>query len=48
MSESEWGSADEDEHDLDKFDVELGDEDEFDQGKLQNELERIHMYDKLL
>lgn len=45
LSESEWGSADEDERDLDKFDVELGDEDEFDQGILQNQLERIHMYD---
>lgn len=44
LSESEWGSADEDERDLDKLDIELGDEDEFDQGKLQNQLERIHMY----
>lgn len=42
LSESEWGSADEDEKDLDKFDIELGDEDEFDQNKLQEEVGRIH------
>lgn len=43
LSGSEWGSADEDEKDLDRFEVELGDEDLFDQSKIQSELERIHM-----
>lgn len=43
LSESEWGSADEDEKNLDKFDIELGDEDEFDQDQLQDEVGRIHM-----
>lgn len=42
LSESEWGSADEDEKDLDKFDIELGDEDQFDQNKLREEVGRIH------
>lgn len=42
LSESEWGSADEDEKNLDKFDIELGDEDQFDQKKLQEEVGRIH------
>lgn len=43
LSESEWGSADEDEKNLDKFDIELGDEDEFDQQQLQDEVGKIHM-----
>lgn len=43
LSGSEWGSADEDEKDLDRFEKELGDEDLFDQSKIQSELERIHM-----
>lgn len=43
LSESEWGSADEDEKNLDVFEGELGDEDEFDQAKLQTELERIQL-----
>lgn len=42
LSESEWGSADENEDHLDKFEGELGDEDEFDQDKLQEEVGRIH------
>lgn len=42
LSESEWGSADENEDNLDKFEGELGDEDEFDQDKLQEEVGRIH------
>ena len=43
LSESEWGSADEDEKDLDKYDIELGDEEKFDQDKLQDEVGKIHM-----
>lgn len=43
LSESEWGSEDEDEKHLDKLDIELGDEDEFDKTKLISELGRIHM-----
>ncbi|XP_058465762.1 claspin [Malaya genurostris] len=42
LSESEWGSADEDEKDLDRYDLEVGDEEKFDQNKLHEELERIH------
>lgn len=42
LSESEWGSADEDERDLDKFDIELGDEENFDQNNLREEVGRIH------
>uniref|UniRef100_A0A182T882 Claspin n=1 Tax=Anopheles maculatus TaxID=74869 RepID=A0A182T882_9DIPT len=42
LSESEWGSADEDERDLDQYDLELADEEQYDQRKLQRELEKIH------
>jgi hypothetical protein len=42
LSESEWGSADEDEKQMDTYDVELGDEDQFNQNKLQEEVGRIH------
>uniref|UniRef100_A0A8D8HVP7 Claspin n=1 Tax=Culex pipiens TaxID=7175 RepID=A0A8D8HVP7_CULPI len=42
LSESEWGSADEDEKDLDRYDVEVGDEEQFDQDQLQQDLGRIH------
>ncbi|XP_058169198.1 enolase-phosphatase E1-like [Anopheles ziemanni] len=42
LSESEWGSADEDEKDLDRYDMELADEEQFDQKQLQQELEKIH------
>lgn len=47
LSESEWGSADEDEKDMDKYDIELGDEENFDQDKLQKELGQIHMRDMM-
>lgn len=44
LSESEWGSADEDEKDLDAYDEkDLANEEDFDQRKLQSELERIRM-----
>lgn len=42
LSESEWGSADEDEKEMDKFDIELGDEEQFDQNQLREEVGRIH------
>ncbi|TDG50339.1 hypothetical protein AWZ03_003244 [Drosophila navojoa] len=42
LSESEWGSADEDEKNMDCYDIELGDEDQFDREKLRNELGQIH------
>lgn len=43
LSESEWGSADEDEKDLDMYDGDLVNDEEFDQNKIQSELERIRM-----
>ncbi|XP_017060070.1 claspin isoform X2 [Drosophila ficusphila] len=42
LSESEWGSADEDEKNMDNYDIELGDEDHFDRDKLRHELGQIH------
>ncbi|KAH8286940.1 hypothetical protein KR018_010724 [Drosophila ironensis] len=42
LSESEWGSADEDEKNMDVYDIELGDEDQFDREKLRHELGQIH------
>jgi hypothetical protein len=36
-------SDDEDERGMDQYDIELGDEEGFDQAKLQSDLERIHM-----
>lgn len=43
LSESEWGSDDEDEKDLNRYEVELGDKDKFDKDKLRGELERIRL-----
>lgn len=43
LSESEWGSEDENENDLDHLEKEAGDEDEIDQDRLKEELGRIHM-----
>ncbi|XP_053957194.1 claspin isoform X1 [Anastrepha ludens] len=42
LSESDWGSADEDEKNLDQYDIELGDEDEFDKEEVRAELGKIH------
>lgn len=43
LSESEWGSADEGEKDLDTYELELGDDEEIDSTKVQQELERMHV-----
>lgn len=43
LSESEWGSADEDEKDLDDYEVEDGDTEKFNEKKLRTDLEKIHM-----
>lgn len=43
LSGSEWGSADEDEKEMDKLMVEMGDEEQFDQDQLREEVGRIHM-----
>ncbi|CAO1438716.1 unnamed protein product [Diamesa hyperborea] len=43
MSGSEWGSADEDEKEMDNLMVEMGDEEQFDQDELREEVGRIHM-----
>lgn len=43
LTESEWGSADEDENDLDTFEVEAGDTEQFNEKKLRTDLEKIHM-----
>uniref|UniRef100_A0A182QQB4 Claspin n=1 Tax=Anopheles farauti TaxID=69004 RepID=A0A182QQB4_9DIPT len=42
LSESEWGSADEDEKGLDRYDIEVADEEQYDQKQLQEQLEKIH------
>jgi hypothetical protein len=42
LSESEWGSADEDEKDMDKYEIELADDEQFDQAQLREEVGRIH------
>ncbi|XP_056639001.1 claspin [Diorhabda sublineata] len=43
LSESEWGSADEDEKDLDRLEFEQGDTEKFDEKQMRTDLERIHM-----
>lgn len=43
LSESEWGSDDEDEKELNRYEAELGDADKFDKEKLKGELERIRL-----
>lgn len=43
LSESEWGSDDEDEQGLDKFEYEEGDAEEIDEDKVKSQLDRIHM-----
>lgn len=43
LSESEWGSEDEDEQNLNNYEAELGDEDEFDRAKVHSDLERIRL-----
>uniref|UniRef100_A0A0A1X4S3 Claspin homolog n=1 Tax=Zeugodacus cucurbitae TaxID=28588 RepID=A0A0A1X4S3_ZEUCU len=42
LSESEWGSADEDEKNADQYEMEIGDEDVFDKEELRDELGKIH------
>ena len=42
LSESEWGSADEDEKDLDKLEKEEGDDDDIDEDQMRNQLGKIH------
>lgn len=43
LSESEWGSDDEDERGLNTFEVEAGDADVFDEREVRRDLEKIHM-----
>ena len=43
LSGSEWGSADEDEIELDCMEKEEGDDDVINQRKMRSELEKIHM-----
>lgn len=43
LSESEWGSEDEDEKGLDVLEKEEGDEEKFDEDELRKDLEKIHM-----
>lgn len=42
LSESEWGSADEDEKGMDNYEKDLADEEQFDQAQLREEVGRIH------
>lgn len=43
LSESEWGSEDEDERNLDDLEIEKGDEEQFDENKLRTDIEKIQM-----
>ncbi|KAF7279020.1 hypothetical protein GWI33_007661 [Rhynchophorus ferrugineus] len=43
LSESEWGSEDEDEKGLDELEFEAGDTEKFDEDKMKEDLEKIHM-----
>lgn len=43
LSESEWGSADEDERGLDELEFEDGDKEKLDEEQVKRDLERIHM-----
>lgn len=48
LSESEWGSADEDEKDeMNQYEVELGDLEKFDKNQLRDELERIRLREQI-
>lgn len=42
LTEEEWQSADEDEKGLDNYEIDLADEEQFDQNKLREEVGRIH------
>ncbi|XP_044584460.1 claspin-like [Cotesia glomerata] len=42
LSESEWGSEDEDEKDLDKFEIEEGDAEDIDENLMKDQLGKIH------
>ncbi|KAL3288108.1 hypothetical protein HHI36_002558 [Cryptolaemus montrouzieri] len=43
LSESEWGSEDEDERNLDDMEFEKGDEEKFDEDELRSDIERVQM-----
>ncbi|XP_044744111.1 claspin-like [Coccinella septempunctata] len=43
LSESEWGSEDEDERNLDDLEFEKGDEENFDEDKLRTDIEKLQM-----
>ena len=43
LSESEWGSADEDEKDMDKLEIEEGDNEEIDEDNMRDQLGKMHM-----
>jgi hypothetical protein len=42
LSGSDWGSADEDERELDEFEEELGDKEVFDEDNMKEQLGKIH------